>query len=69
MVRLKAGVQDIVRTAEYQISIPYGSIKSKSKNTRRTNTNKISIPYGSIKSIYDDASEENLSNFNSLWFD
>ena len=49
MVRLKAGALPQA-TLEKQVSIPYGSIKSKKYNNQDKFIWLVSIPYGSIKS-------------------
>ena len=50
------------------ISIPYGSIKSPQMLCKRLQRLTISIPYGSIKSVPCGQNQQELRNFNSLWF-
>ena len=51
MVRLKVFIVQSVFYTLYTISIPYGAIKSITRNTSSTAACKISIPYGAIKRV------------------
>ena len=68
MVRLKAQTAAHL-TSVYGISIPYGSIKRRTRTECMCGWCTISIPYGSIKRMQTHTVEVELSNFNSLWFD
>ena len=68
MVRLKVDVGKVLPQMQYNVSIPYGSIK-RFTSTDGGVPSGVSIPYGSIKSEAAATVIEPLASFNSLWFD
>ena len=68
MVRLKEKNMSNKEIFEL-ISIPYGAIKSITRNTSSSAPCKISIPYGAIKSTLQLIVRVFSMHFNSLWCD
>ncbi len=69
MVRLKGCGRWRLSTARLCISIPYGSIKSRSRRGRRLQTVKFQFLMVRLKVIPLQTNDNTPSYFNSLWFD